>query len=151
VFCVKSEGPSLTKAYQFFLIFVFWSALYCLFVLGSLVGLNAAAAVHHAPDFAVDPQHIVAIALCVFSLPPAPCTPVRSHITTRSAGLFALFTLSLEAMHAVLVLLNMTTVEQLGIRSTKERESEKLARLYGCWQIRCVLPPLLAPSSLPGC
>ncbi|KAI0032116.1 DHHC palmitoyltransferase-domain-containing protein, partial [Vararia minispora EC-137] len=102
------------RNHKFFLIFVYWAALYCLFVFGSLVGLNVAA--RHDPDFDVDPQHIVAIAL---------------------AALFAFFTLTIGGMHTALILLNMTTVEQLGFRSQRERESERLAEMFRWWQIRC--------------
>ena len=57
-----------------------------------------------------------------------------------SAGLFALFTLTMAASHGVLVAYNMTTVEHLRTRDQREDEREVLAMKLPCYQFACVFP-----------
>jgi len=61
----------------------------------------------------LDPQMIVIIAL---------------------AGLFALFTSTLVVTHVHMILKGQTTVESMGIRSMRERESATLQRAYSWWE-----------------
>ena len=54
------------------------------------------------------------------------------------AFLFWLFTGALFAAHTRLVLRNMTTIEEIGMNRTKQRERAALNQHYGFWQWRCV-------------
>lgn len=56
-----------------------------------------------------------------------------------SGGLFALFTGSLAYTHAVLIMLNLTTVEQLSMQSMKRRERAVLNAAFEMWEFRCDL------------
>ncbi|KAI0311950.1 DHHC palmitoyltransferase-domain-containing protein [Amylostereum chailletii] len=94
------------RNHKFFLVFVVWSLLFCLWTVSTLIGLNVRP---QHPNRDVDPQHIVIIAL---------------------SGLFALFTATMFVTHAGLISMNMTTVEHLAARSMKERESEVLGKLH---------------------
>ncbi|KZV63525.1 zf-DHHC-domain-containing protein [Peniophora sp. CONT] len=92
------------RNHRYFVVFLLWSFLYSLFTFISVLVLVA----RHASgsDKHVDAQQIVTIAL---------------------GGLFSTFTGSLFGMHAVLVLMNMSTVEQLAVSSMKERERSVLS------------------------
>ncbi|EIN05184.1 zf-DHHC-domain-containing protein [Punctularia strigosozonata HHB-11173 SS5] len=99
--------------HKFFLVFLLWALLFCLWVFSTLLGMN----VRHGDenDSNVDAQHIVIIAL---------------------SALFSLFTSTLLVSHTRLILLNMTTVEQLMAHSMHEREREGLNMMYACWEFR---------------
>ena len=49
------------------------------------------------------------------------------------AGLFALFTGSLLVAHTRLMLLNITTIEDIGLNRIKSRERSALTRVHGFW------------------
>ncbi|KAI0043421.1 zf-DHHC-domain-containing protein [Auriscalpium vulgare] len=97
---------------KFFVTFVVWTALFCIWTIGTLIGLNAHAS--SRPSFSVDPQKIVVIAL---------------------SGLFALFTIVMFLTHTSLISMNQTTVENISVRSMKQRESEMLGELYPWWNV----------------
>lgn len=59
------------------------------------------------------------------------------------SGVFFLFTVSLLAAHTRLLLLNLTTVEELPILRMKARERATLAREFGFWNYRSVRFPIL--------
>lgn len=92
--------------YKFFVIFLFWSSLYTLWILGTLVGLVAKNTSH--PSFSIDSQHIVLIAL---------------------SGIFSLFTVMMLAAHVFMTLSNVTSIESLRIQDMRVDEKEILAEL----------------------
>ena len=75
-----------------------------------------------------------------------PIPPTHTLLRLVSAGFFSFFTTALVITHFMSISSNMTTVEQMGVRRTHEREERVLARLYSWWQYKCVslsarLPP----------
>ncbi|KAA1474113.1 zf-DHHC-domain-containing protein [Dentipellis sp. KUC8613] len=96
---------------KFFVVFLFWGCLFCLWTLSTLIGLNAKN--DSRPGKSVDPQHIVVIAL---------------------SGFFTFFTVAMFVTHASLISINQTTVEHLGSRTMKERENDMLADMLPAWK-----------------
>ncbi|KIJ41148.1 hypothetical protein M422DRAFT_256000 [Sphaerobolus stellatus SS14] len=92
--------------HKFFINFLMWSSTFTLYVFLSVLILLA----RRSPA-SPDPQHIVIIAL---------------------AGFFAIFTTTLFLTQSHLVLLNMTTVEQLHAQRMHEREKAILSDLIPC-------------------
>ncbi|KAI0728926.1 zf-DHHC-domain-containing protein [Fomitopsis betulina] len=90
------------RNYKFFMIFLEWALLFCLWTFATLVADQAKAG--H-----VDPEKIVIIVLAAF---------------------FAFFTSALLVSHARLILLNTTTVESLRSQSVRDREKRVLKRMY---------------------
>ncbi|KDQ55985.1 hypothetical protein JAAARDRAFT_158736 [Jaapia argillacea MUCL 33604] len=93
--------------HKFFYIFLEWSSLFCLWTFSTVLAVTVRSA-GRGDD--VDVQEIVIIAL---------------------AGLFSLFTLTMLISHTHLIVLNMTTVEHLGVQRMKEREREVLGGMFG--------------------
>ncbi|KDQ06688.1 hypothetical protein BOTBODRAFT_167841 [Botryobasidium botryosum FD-172 SS1] len=91
--------------YKFFVIFVLWAAIWCLWVLITLI-ISAAS---RKGQENVDAQHIVVIAL---------------------AGLFSLFTITLGGSHIHYIFINATTVEGMGLSDMKQRESVKIKQMH---------------------
>ncbi|KLO17758.1 zf-DHHC-domain-containing protein [Schizopora paradoxa] len=92
--------------YKFFGIFLFWSSLYALWVLSTLVGSIARNS--NNSGFSVDPQHVVVIAL---------------------SGILSLFCVMMLIAHIYMTLQNTTSIESLGMRDMREDEKEILAEL----------------------
>ncbi|KAF9646143.1 zf-DHHC-domain-containing protein [Thelephora ganbajun] len=93
------------RNHKFFLQFVFWASLFCAWTFSTLLGFVALPRNHEN----LDTLKIVIIIL---------------------TGLFGLFTLTMLGTHMRLILLNMTTVEQMRVQDVKERESEMLSEMY---------------------
>jgi len=105
---------------------VFWTSLSCAWTFSTLLGFVALPRNHGD----IDILKIVIVALCVkhgiTELDPWKLTvlfPPRS-------GLLGLFTLTMFGTHVRLILLNLTTVEQMKVEDIKEEESAKLAGKY---------------------
>lgn len=97
---------------KFFVNFVYWGFVYCAWICFTLIALNAQAS-HVNKD--VDIPQLVVIVL---------------------TGLFALFTLGLGVTHTYLIMLNLTTVEDYGIKSMQERESYTLSQMFPWWNLK---------------
>lgn len=52
-----------------------------------------------------------------------------------SAGIFALFTVSLFITHTYMISMNQTTVESVSLRAMKEREAGTLAMMFACYDV----------------
>ncbi|RPD63361.1 zf-DHHC-domain-containing protein [Lentinus tigrinus ALCF2SS1-6] len=102
------------RNHRFFLIFVIWALLFCLWTFATLVGPNAHASIVR-PNYEVDGQHVAIIVL---------------------SGFFAVFTVALLVTHVIMICSNMTTVEQLAVRRMREREERVLGRLHARWELR---------------
>ncbi|KAH7924201.1 zf-DHHC-domain-containing protein [Leucogyrophana mollusca] len=99
--------------HKFFVNFVQWASVFCLWTFSTLLGLNIRAQSRSsAPD--IDPQHIVILAL---------------------AALFGLFTLLMTLSQTYSLMLNQTTVESLGFRAMKDREKATLMHMHSWWEI----------------
>ncbi|KPV75488.1 uncharacterized protein RHOBADRAFT_53460 [Rhodotorula graminis WP1] len=106
--------------YKYFYNFLQYSSTYTLFVWLTLViaqtlPLGTFSPSTGRPYPGVDGQQVAIIAL---------------------AFLFWLFTFALFAAHTRLVLRNMTTIEEIGMNRTKQRERAALNQHYGFWQFR---------------
>ncbi|KAK4046981.1 oligomeric, coiled-coil, peripheral membrane protein [Microbotryomycetes sp. JL201] len=99
---VDRPAPAVTRDYAH------WSSIYLVFVL--VADLLALTLPSGANGFTPDAQVIVVIAL---------------------AALFALFTLSLWVAHTRLILLNMTTIEEMALARIKARERSALTGEFG--------------------
>ncbi|KAH8077098.1 zf-DHHC-domain-containing protein [Cristinia sonorae] len=97
--------------HKFFIHFLQWAILFCLWTLSTLVANIVKSGQFPRDD--IDPQQIAIVAL---------------------SGLFLLFTVSLFGTHLRLILLNWTTVESLNAERMKERESKVLSRLHAWYQ-----------------
>jgi len=94
------------RNHKFFLQFVFWTFLFCAWTFPTLLlGLLVLPRNREDPDI----LQIVIVVLI---------------------GLFGLFTLTMFGTHTRLILLNMTTVEQMRVQDMKEHESAVLADAY---------------------
>ncbi|KAG9015877.1 hypothetical protein FRB90_004337 [Tulasnella sp. 427] len=96
---------------KFFMNFVYWGFVYCAWICITLIILNAQAG---SADKGADALELVVISL---------------------TGLFALFTLGLSVTHTYLILLNLTTVEDYGIKSMEERENYTLSHMFPWWNL----------------
>ncbi|KAM0787748.1 hypothetical protein ACM66B_003805 [Microbotryomycetes sp. NB124-2] len=96
------------RNYKYFYNFLQWSSMYLVFVL--VADLLALALPSGTNNFSPDAQVIVVIAL---------------------AALFSLFTLSLWTAHTRLILLNMTTIEEMALARMKARERSVLTGEFG--------------------
>ncbi|SCZ99567.1 BZ3500_MvSof-1268-A1-R1_Chr3-1g06106 [Microbotryum saponariae] len=93
------------RNYKYFYNFLQWSTLYTFYVfLTLLIGI----AIPSNPS--IDAQQIVILCL---------------------SGLFAFFVSSLLIMHTQLILLNLTTIEQMGLERIKSMENRRLTREFG--------------------
>jgi palmitoyltransferase len=95
------------RNHKFFLNFLQWASLFCLWVFSTLLALNVKSSPNS--NFDVDPHQIVIIAF---------------------AGLFSIFATVLLATHICLIMMNQTTVESLAFQAMKDRERATLARLH---------------------
>jgi hypothetical protein len=133
----------MPSSLQFFFVFVVWTTFFCLWTLGTLVGLTVRAATRH--ETTVDPQKIATIALYVpfcFPLPPP-------HFTeNRRSGLFSMFAVVMLSTHFVLISTNQTTLEHFNARTTKDRENAVLDEMHSTWDFRCVSPSFFLPSTM---
>ncbi|CDO68748.1 hypothetical protein BN946_scf184989.g14 [Trametes cinnabarina] len=102
------------RNHRFFLIFLFWALLFCIWTFSTSVALNARAASQRT-FFNVDGQQVAIMAL---------------------SGLFIIFTGVLVASHVDLIMHAQSTVESLGVRRMREREKRVLARLHPWWDFR---------------
>ncbi|KAI5476748.1 vacuole protein, palmitoyltransferase domain containing [Pseudohyphozyma bogoriensis] len=93
--------------------FLQWSSLYTTFLVITLIIANTRPL--HRPRPSVDGQQIAIIIL---------------------AGLFCFFTVSLFTAHTRLIMLNITTIEDMGMSRMKARERSALQRAYGFWRWR---------------
>lgn len=93
------------RNHKFFLQFVFWASLFCAWIFSTLLGFVALP--RNRED--LDILKVVVIAL---------------------SGFFGLFTFVMVGTHTRLILLNVTTVEQMKMRDMKEDESAMLAERY---------------------
>ena len=96
--------------------FLQWSFLYTIFVMMTLIIANTLRS-STRPYPGVDPQQMV---------------------ITGFAGLFAIFTGSLLVAHTRLIILNMTTIEDVALSRVKARERSALTRVHGFWSWRSV-------------
>jgi palmitoyltransferase len=119
-------------SFQFFLNFCQWACIFCIWTFATLLAQNVKFVSN--PNFDMDPQQIVIIALCVLSLRSSP-NDTESRWMNR-AGVFMIFTLLLCASHILLILRNQSTVESLGTRSIREREQYTLSQMYPMWKVR---------------
>jgi palmitoyltransferase len=99
------------RNHKFFVNFLQWSSLFCIWTFATLVALIPQESKNDGTN--IDPQHIVVIAL---------------------AGLFFVFTVTLLLDHIRLICLNQTTVESLGFRDMREQESAALGRAFSWYQ-----------------
>ncbi|KAH9920836.1 zf-DHHC-domain-containing protein [Epithele typhae] len=99
------------RNHRFFYIFDFWAFLFCSFTFASLVGLVGQAA-SNRPDFSIDGQHIAIIVI---------------------SGFFMIFTFSLLVAHGILIAGSFSTVEQMAVQRTTDREKRVMARLHSRW------------------
>ncbi|CAL1698197.1 unnamed protein product [Somion occarium] len=95
------------RNHKFFVNFLQWACLFCLWTFSTLVAQNVKAS--QGPNENIDPQEVVVTAL---------------------SGLFSVFTLALLATQMRLIIMNYTTVESMGFQRTEEREKTVLARLH---------------------
>jgi len=93
------------RNHKFFLQFVFWGCLFCVWTFSTLLGFVVLP--RNQED--LDILKVVIIAL---------------------SGLFGLFTCAMLVTHVRLILLNMTTVEQMSAQDMKEHESAMLSNQY---------------------
>ncbi|ORY92807.1 DHHC palmitoyltransferase-domain-containing protein [Leucosporidium creatinivorum] len=101
------------RNYKYFYNFLQSSTLYTLFVFLTLLIANTRPL--HLPSRSrptIDAQQVAIIAI---------------------AGFFFLFTGSLFTAHTRLMLLNMTTIEEIGMNRIKSRERSALNRVHGFW------------------
>ncbi|KAI0944640.1 hypothetical protein AcW1_002303 [Taiwanofungus camphoratus] len=96
--------------HKFFVIFLEWAILFCLWTFATLL---AEVARDGSRNDSVDPQEIVIIAL---------------------SALFFFFTCGMLLSHVYLLVHNQTTVESLGAHMMKERENRVLARMHAWYQ-----------------
>ncbi|KAK4046783.1 hypothetical protein OIO90_006449 [Microbotryomycetes sp. JL221] len=96
------------RNYKFFYNFLQWSTLYLVFVL--VADVLALALPANASSYSIDAQVVVVVGL---------------------AALFALFTSSLLVAHTRLIMLNMTTIEEMGVAQFKARERSALTGEFG--------------------
>lgn len=94
--------------------FLQWSFLYTIFVMMTLIIANTLRTTQR-PYPGVDAQQMVIIGF---------------------AGLFAIFTGSLFIAHTRLIVLNMTTIEDMALSRVKARERSALTRVHGFWNLR---------------
>lgn len=114
--CTPSLLPSLTPPPSAVYNFLQWSTAYTIFVFIALIAANTL------------PLH----------------TPRRSHpgldgeqvAIMAVAGFFSFFTGALFWAHTRLILLNMTTIEEMGFARMRGRERAALSRVYGFTQFR---------------
>ncbi|KAJ3491933.1 hypothetical protein NLI96_g375 [Meripilus lineatus] len=99
--------------HKFFVNFLQWALLFCSWTFATL--LAATVKSNSNPNRDIDPQQVVVIAV---------------------AGLFTLFSGVLLVTHIRLILLNLSTLESLGVARMEEREKAVLARLHSCYEIR---------------
>ncbi|KAI0697788.1 DHHC palmitoyltransferase-domain-containing protein [Cytidiella melzeri] len=97
------------RNHKFFVHFLQWAFIFCVWVLATLV----AGVVSEGRMSDVDAQFIVVIVL---------------------SGLFTMFTVVLLMTHVRLILLNQSTVESMRAHAMKERERDKLGRMYAWYQ-----------------
>ncbi|KAI8990374.1 DHHC palmitoyltransferase-domain-containing protein [Trametes punicea] len=102
------------RNHRFFVIFVFWGLLFSAWTFATLVGLNARAASVRS-SFEVDGQQVAIMVL---------------------SGLFILFTGALLWTHVDMIIHGQSTVESLGVRRMRERETRVLKRLHPWWDFR---------------
>ncbi|TFY75615.1 hypothetical protein EWM64_g8396, partial [Hericium alpestre] len=98
------------RNHKYFVTFIFWTAVFCLWTFATLIGLNAKNDSKSGKH--VDPQHIVVIVL---------------------SGVFSIFTVAMVATIASLITVSQTTVEHIGFRSMNEHEKDTLAELHPWW------------------
>ncbi|OAX36920.1 zf-DHHC-domain-containing protein [Rhizopogon vinicolor AM-OR11-026] len=100
--------------HKFFVNFVQWAAILCLWIFATLLGLNVKSQRKSpAPD--INPQQIVVMA---------------------NSALFGIFCFLMFMTQVYLIMLNQTTVESLAFRSMEEREQATLAHMYSWYEIR---------------
>lgn len=105
--CASTSRNSTELSLQFFVNFVQWSTIFTIFIFASIITLIAQAAASAIPP-SIDPQHIVVLVL---------------------SGMFTLFTVVVFATQVHLILLNMTTVEHIGIQRMRDRERTLIAKM----------------------
>ncbi|KAF8512824.1 DHHC palmitoyltransferase-domain-containing protein [Gautieria morchelliformis] len=112
--------------HKFFVNFLQWCSIFTTFIFASLLALVVRASTAATPP-SVDPQHIVILAL---------------------SGLFTLFTVALLLSQIHFILLNMTTVEHLGMQRMRDRERSVLDRMtrFPC---SCSSEPNFSPADGP--
>ncbi|KAI0830295.1 DHHC palmitoyltransferase-domain-containing protein [Trametes gibbosa] len=113
------------RNHKFFMIFVWWALLFCVWTFSTLVGLIARATVVR-PSFQIDGQHVAVLVL---------------------SGLFILFTAALLGTHIELICMAQSTVESLDARRIGEREDRVLGRLHAWWDFRCASFHYLIPRT----
>ncbi|SCV71227.1 BQ2448_2815 [Microbotryum intermedium] len=97
------------RNYKYFYNFLQWSTLYTLYVFLTLL-IGIASPSNPLMNLSIDAQQIVILCL---------------------SALFTFFVTSLLIMHTRLILLNMTTIEQMGMERIKSMENRRLAREFG--------------------
>lgn len=100
---------------------MFWASLFCVWTFSTLLGFVVLP--RNRED--LDILKVVVIALYVSG---ASTNGSQSH-SSRS-GFFGSFTFVMVGTHTRLILLNVTTVEQMKVRDMKEDESAMLAEKY---------------------
>lgn len=79
---------------------------------------------------------IIANATPLDSDRPYPGVDAQQVVIIAFSGLFAVFTGSLLVAHTRLIMLNMTTIEDMGLSRVRARERSALDRVYGFWGLR---------------
>jgi len=95
------------RNHKFFVNFVLWAALFCIWVFATLLALVIKQGSNLSGD--IDPHKIVIIAL---------------------AGMFGLFTVSLLILHVHMISLGQTTVESVGFQDMRHREERTLGLMH---------------------
>ncbi|KZP33218.1 zf-DHHC-domain-containing protein [Athelia psychrophila] len=100
------------RNHKFFLNFVLWAAIFCIWIFASLLVFVVKQGLR--PAGAIDIQEVVIIAL---------------------AGFFTLFTVPLFCTHTWMICRNQTTVESFRLRAMKEAEGAALGVLFACYEV----------------
>ena len=105
---------------------MFWTSLFCSWTFSTLLGFVVLPRNHENLDI----LKIVIIVLCVGRGTKVDLLKLTRCIHSLRSGLFGLFTFTMSGTHARLILLNMTTVEQMRVQDMKDHESTVLAEKY---------------------
>ncbi|KAF8625864.1 hypothetical protein AX15_005159 [Amanita polypyramis BW_CC] len=101
------------RNHKFFVNFIGAACIFCIYVFATVLAFTVIDTVDNKLN--VDPQLVIIIVL---------------------AGIFGLFTSALTFSHVWLILNNQTTVESMGIRRMKERESAQLDKAFSVLDCR---------------
>lgn len=112
--------------------FLQWTVLFCLWTFATL--LAATIKTNSDPNRGIDPQQVVVIAVWVSA--GLLITIWITNLLLYRAALFSLFSTVLLFTHMRLILLNLSTLESMGVSRMEEREKAVLARLHSCYEFK---------------